>query len=108
MSDIVTIVDDENFESEVLKSEVPVLVDFGAVWCGPCQRQLPILTHFAEVSSKVKVCKLDVDDAPKTASKFQVRSVPTLMVFNHGVKVGSKVGMSSEKDIEHLVLTSIG
>jgi len=105
MSNIV-VVDDDNFESEVLQSNKPVLVDFGAVWCGPCQRQLPILTAFASSNPDVKVCKLDVDDAPKTASKFAVRSVPTLIVFHHGNKAGTKIGLVSAKDLEHFVLST--
>lgn len=105
MSDVVH-VDDNNFEAEVLQSETPVLVDFGAEWCGPCQRQLPIVEKFAtENLDKIKVCKVDIDDAPNVASKLGIRGVPTLMLFNDGKSVGSKVGLTSLAEISNFVMT---
>lgn len=107
MSNVVH-VDDNNFEAEVLQSEVPVLVDFGAAWCGPCQRQLPIVEKFATDNGNVKVCKVDIDDAPVVASKLGIRGVPTLMLFNEGKSVGSKVGLTSLAEISSFVLTKTG
>ena len=107
MSNVVH-VDDNNFEAEVLQSEVPVLVDFGATWCGPCQRQLPIVEKFATDNENVKVCKVDIDDAPAMAAKFGIRSVPTLMVFSDGASLGTKVGLSSLADISNFMLVKTG
>ena len=108
MSDIVN-VDDNNFETEVLKSEVPVLVDFGATWCGPCQRQLPIVEKFAnDNTTNVKVCTVDIDDAPNVASRLGIRGVPTLMLFSDGKSIGSKVGLTSLAEISNFVLTKTG
>lgn len=107
MSNVVH-VDDNNFEVEVLQSEGPVLVDFGATWCGPCQRQLPIVEKFADENVTVKVCKVDIDDAPSVAAKLGIRGVPTLMLFNEGKSVGSKVGLTSLAEISNFVMTKTG
>lgn len=108
MSDVVY-VDDSNFETEVLQSSQPVLVDFSAVWCGPCQRQLPILEKFAsENKARVKVVKMDVDEAPETAAKFSVKGVPFLLLFNNGKKVDSKVGLTTFAALDHFLLEKIG
>jgi thioredoxin 1 len=107
MSDIVH-VDDNNFEAEVLQSEIPVLVDFGAPWCGPCQRQLPIVEKFAIDNENVKVCKVDIDEAPNMASKLGIRGVPTLMLFIEGKSIGSKVGLTSLAEISNFVMTKTG
>jgi thioredoxin 1 len=109
MSQNITVVDDTNFETEVLNSKLPVLVDFSAVWCGPCQRQYPILVKFADDNTeRVKVVKIDVDEAPAIAAKFGIRGVPTLMVFNNGESKGSKVGMHSLAEIDNFVMTKTG
>lgn len=108
MSNVVH-VDDSNFETEVLKSEVPVLVDFSATWCGPCQRQLPLLEKYAaENSPQVKVCKVDIDDAPGIAAKLGIKSVPTLVVFNKGAALGTKVGLTPLAEMSNFVLTKTG
>jgi thioredoxin 1 len=101
-------VDDSNFESEVLNSELPVLVDFSATWCGPCQRQLPILEKFAADNAKVKVVKVDIDDAPNVTAKLGIRSVPSLVLFNLGKPVSTKVGLTSLSELSNLVLTKLG
>ena len=76
---------DDNFESEVLKSENPVLIDFWATWCGPCRIIAPIVEELAsEYSGKAKIGKLDVDDNQHTAIKYGVRSIPTLLIFKDG------------------------
>jgi len=97
-------INDNNFEAEVINSEVPVLIEFGAVWCGPCKRQLPILEEFAESNKdSVKVLSLDIDESPVVTGKFNVRGVPTLMLFKDGKKVGVKVGLTTKAGLENLL-----
>ena len=103
MSDVVH-VDDSNFEAEVLKSDKPVLVDFSATWCGPCKAQLPVVEKFAtENKGNFKVCKVDIDEAPVLASKLGIRSVPSLFFFKEGLKIDSKVGLTSMAGLDTLV-----
>ena len=86
-------VSDTSFDQDVLKSDVPVLVDYWAEWCGPCRMIAPILDQLAaEYDGKVKVTKLDVDANQKTAMKFQVRSIPTLLFFKNGTLVDQVIG----------------
>ena len=87
---------ESNFESEVLKSDVPVLVDFTATWCGPCKALAPIVEKIAdEFPGKIKVGKLDIDDSPNVTAKYGVRSVPTVIVFKGGQKSGQHVGLTN-------------
>jgi len=84
---------DDNFESEVLKSEKPVLVDFWAVWCGPCKMIAPFVEELAgELEGKAKVGKLDVDNNQETAIKYGVRSIPTVLIFKGGNVVDTIIG----------------
>jgi len=86
-------VTDATFEEEVLKSELPVLVDFWAVWCAPCRMVAPIVEELAsEKEGTLKVTKMDVDNNPDTAMKFGIRSIPTLLVFKNGEVVDQVVG----------------
>jgi len=95
---------DQNFEQEVLKSEMPVLVDFWAEWCGPCRMQAPIIEKLAkEYEGKVKVGKLEVDQNPETAQKFQVMSIPTLIIFKNGESAWQGVGLQQEKALKEQV-----
>jgi thioredoxin 1 len=104
----VTAVDDKNFEAEVLASTVPVLVDFGADWCGPCARQLPILEKFAaENKGKVKVVSVDIEEALTVTSKFGIKSVPSMLLFIGGQKVDSRVGLTTLVDLNSFVLTKL-
>lgn len=89
---------DQNFDSEVLKSDKPVLVDFWAVWCGPCQMQGPIVEDVAKVmAGKAVVGKLNVDENPRMAQKYMVMSIPTLIIFKNGTVVKQLVGVQSKE-----------
>ena len=93
-----------NFESEVLKADLPVLVDFTATWCGPCKALAPIVDKIAdEFEGKIKVGKVDIDAAPEVAAKYGVRSVPTVIVFRGGQKSGSQVGLSTRDKLVKLL-----
>lgn len=89
-------VNDGTFEAEVLRARTPVLVDFGARWCGPCKMQLPVLEGLAaEQSGQLKVVKVDIDDSPQVARRYSIRSAPTLMVFRGGERTAHHVGLTS-------------
>lgn len=91
------ILSEANFEQEVLKADVPVVVDFWATWCGPCKMLAPVVQAVAEkYAGKAKVCKLDVDQAMQIAAKYNISSVPTLIFFKNGEKVAQAVGVQSE------------
>ncbi len=95
MSEIV--LTDANFSDEVLKSAVPVLVDFWAVWCGPCQMISPVISEIAtELAGKIKVGKLNVDENPEKSSEFGVSAIPTLLIFKDGKVVKKIVGFSGK------------
>lgn len=92
---------DDNFEQEVLKSELPVLVDFYADWCGPCKMMSPIVEKLAEeYAGKVKVGKLNVDSSPNAASKYKVMSIPTFLVIKNGEVTDTLVGAVSKEALE--------
>lgn len=96
MSDIT--ITDANFDEEVTKSDKPVLVDFWAVWCGPCQMQGPIVEEVAKaMAGKAKVGKINVDENPAVAQKFSVMSIPTLMIFKSGTVVKQFIGVQSKE-----------
>lgn len=96
----VIILTDENFEQEVVKSNIPVLVDFWAPWCGPCQRIAPLLDEIAtEYAGKTKVGKVNVDENPRTATEFRVQSIPMLYVFKGGQPVERLIGAVPKTNI---------
>lgn len=98
MSDIV--LTDQNFKKEVLESEKPILVDFWAVWCGPCRAQDPILEEIGKsFSEKASIAKLNVDENPATAEQYGVMSIPTLMIFKGGQLVKQFVGVQSKETL---------
>ena len=95
------VVTDGNFDAEVVKATQPVLVDFWAVWCGPCQVQGPIVEELAkELDGKVKVGKMDVDQNPKTAQTLGIMSIPTLMIFKGGTVVKQFIGVQSKESLK--------
>jgi len=93
-------VSDSSFEQDVLKSNIPVLLDFWAEWCGPCKMIAPILDQIAaEYAGKVIVAKMNVDENPKTPMKFSVRGIPTLILFKNGQLQGQKIGAVRKADV---------
>ena len=95
------IFNDSNFEEEVLKSDIPVLVDFYADWCGPCKMMAPVVDQLAqEYEGKVKVGKINVDESSNTAAKYRVMSIPTFIVFKNGEPTATMVGAVSKKELE--------
>lgn len=91
----------ENFEQEVMNSDKPVLVDFWATWCGPCQMLAPVIEEIAkDQEGIIKVGKVNVDEQPALAMKYQVSSIPTVILFKNGAVVDTKVGFQSKSNIE--------
>ena len=95
---------EQNFEEEVLKSELPVLVDFYADWCGPCKMMAPAVAKLADVlEGKAKVAKLNVDEAQEIAMKYGVMSIPTFIVFKNGEPVNKKMGAMAPKELQSIM-----
>ena len=89
----------DTFEAEILKSDKPVLLDFFAVWCGPCKMIAPVLDEIAEEREDIKVCKINVDEEPELAAKYQVMSIPTLFVIKNGEVVNQSLGAKPKAQI---------
>ncbi len=103
MGNLVELTDD-NFDQEVLQSDIPVLVDFWAVWCGPCKMIAPIVEELAgEYAGKVKIAKMDVDNNRQAPMNFGIRSIPTLLLFNGGDVVDTIIGAASKAQIEEKI-----
>lgn len=103
MSKVIEISED-NFESEVLKSELPVLVDFWAPWCGPCRMMRPIVDEISEENLELKVCKVNVDEASELARKYDIESIPTLIYFKNGEIRATMIGLRTKQDIMNEIL----
>ena len=100
MSEKILYLTDDTFEDEVLKSSAPVLVDYWAEWCGPCEMIAPILDEIAsEYTGRIKVAKLNIDDNPQTPPKYGIRGIPTLMLFKDGEVEATKVGAVSKSQL---------
>ncbi|MCI8563493.1 MAG: thioredoxin [Lachnospiraceae bacterium] len=93
----------ENFETEVLQSEKPVLVDFWAGWCGPCKMVAPVLEEIADEVADVKITKVNVDEQPELAQKFQVMSIPTMVLIKEGKVVDTTVGAQPKEDLVRFI-----
>ena len=92
--------DSKNFEEEVLNSEVPVLIDFWATWCGPCRMMAPVVEEIAnEVGEKAKVCKLNIDENKEIAEKYDVMSIPTFIIIKNGKVAATTVGVQAKENI---------
>ena len=108
MSNVIEIRDEESFNSDVLNSEKPVLVDFWAEWCGPCKQLAPTVeTVAAEKSETLKVCKMDVDSNREIAAKYGVRSIPSLIIFKNGEPAGVEVGALTKQQLEDFISTVV-
>lgn len=97
-------VNDSNFKEEVLNSDIPVLVDFWAPWCMPCNMVAPIVEEIArDYQGKIKVCKINVDEAPNVASKYGIMSIPTIALIKNGEVVDKVIGALPKSDIENII-----
>lgn len=93
----------DSFESEVLHSDKPVLVDFWAAWCGPCQMLLPVIEGLADEVTDAKICKVNVDEQPELAERYGVMTIPTLIVFKGGEVANKSIGVISKEQILDLI-----
>lgn len=101
-------INDTNFETEVLKADKPVLVDFFATWCGPCRQMLPLVTELSEeLNDTVKIVKLDVDEAPNTAEKYEIQSIPTMILFKNGQVKAMHNGASTKAELQSWILDNL-
>ncbi len=103
-SENLVIVTDDSFENDIINADKPALVDFWAAWCGPCRSVGPIVEELAgEYAEKIKVCKMNVDENKQTPTKYGVRGIPTLMLFNNGEVVDQIVGAVPKSRIQELL-----
>ena len=108
MSESILKLTDAEFENQVIKSEKPILVDFWAEWCGPCKMIAPVLEEVAsELSDKILIGKLNVDENSETPPKYGIRGIPTLMLFKNGEVVGTQVGAISKSDLINFIENNI-
>ncbi|MBM4202737.1 MAG: thioredoxin TrxA [Gammaproteobacteria bacterium] len=108
MSEQIQHITDDGFDSDVLKSDKPVLVDYWAAWCGPCKMIAPILEEIAtEYSDRIKVCKMDIDANQQTPARYGIRGIPTLMLFKNGEVEATKVGALSKSQLAAFLESNI-
>ena len=101
MSDKITELDSSNFDSTVSSGSAPVVVDFWAPWCGPCKAIAPILEELAEeIGGAVKICKVNVDNNSEVATKYEIRAIPTILIFKDGKVADTVVGLTSKEDLK--------
>ena len=101
MSDKITELDSSNFDSTISGASVPVVVDFWAPWCGPCKAIAPILEELAEeLGDSIQICKVNVDNNSDVAGKYEIRAIPTILVFKEGALADTIVGMTSKEDLK--------
>jgi len=98
----VTILTKDNFKKEVLDSKSPILVDFWATWCGPCQMMLPILEDFAKSNPDIKVGKVNVDEQPELAGEYGIMSIPTLIAFKNGEIYRTRLGVTPKDELKKM------
>ena len=108
MNEKIVHTNDDSFEADVLKSDKAVLLDFWAEWCGPCKMIAPLLDEAAEqYADKLTVAKLNIDENPNTPAKYQIRSIPTLMLFKDGAVLAHKLGAMPKKDLTDFLETNL-
>ena len=108
MSNVVEVQNKEDFLNEVINSELPVLVDFWAEWCGPCKQIAPLVEEAAEeFKDKIKVCKMDIDANRETAAEYGIRSIPTLMIFSNAENVGTEIVALTKQHLDEFIRSKV-